>query len=91
MVEQRTRVHRFGPVARAEPETLTKAKLKFLCEDGRLRIPTACAYNSYWETKNDKKEKRGKTLNYEKETKEVRDGLDVSRATEWNKWKEFVA
>ena len=91
MVEQRTQDRRFGLVARVEPDTFTEKKLKFLCEDGRLRIPMACAYNSYWETKNDKKEKRGKTLKYGKESKEVREGLDISRATEWNKWKEFVA
>ena len=48
MVEQRTHDHRFGLVARAEPQTLTEAKLKFLSEDGRLRIPTTCAYNSYF-------------------------------------------
>ena len=40
--------------------------------DGRLRIPMAM--NAVFETKNDKKEKRGKTLCYEKESKEVREG-----------------
>ena len=43
------------------------------------------------EAKNQKKEARGKTMNYERENEEVREGLDVSRETEWKKWKEFVA
>ena len=34
---------------------------------------------------------RGKTLNYERESKETREGLDASRKTEWEKWKQFVA
>ena len=47
---------------------------------------------SPWQSiKNDKKEARGKTLNYEKEGKELREGLDISRRTEWEKWKKFVA
>jgi len=44
-----------------------------------------------FQSKNEKKEVRGKTLNYDKEAKEVREGLDISRATEWHKWKEFTA
>ena len=43
------------------------------------------------ETKNESKERRGKTLNYHKESKEVREGLDSSRRDEWEKWKKFVA
>ena len=42
-------------------------------------------------TKNEKKEKRGKTLSYERESKEIREGFDVSRKEEWNKWKKFTA
>ena len=48
-------------------------------------------YAKRFQSKNDKKEARGKTLNYEKENKEVREGLDISRKTEWEKWKQFVA
>ena len=42
-------------------------------------------------TKNEKKEKRGKTLNYERESKDLREGLDISRKEEWNKWTKFMA
>ena len=42
-------------------------------------------------TKNGKKEKRGKTLNYERESKDLREGLDISRKEEWNKWTKFMA
>jgi len=65
------------------------ALLSFLADD-RLRIPMAMKAVTF-ESKNEKKEKRGKTLNYESECKEIREGLDVSRATEWDKWKKFVA
>ena len=41
-------------------------------------------------SKNEKKEKRGETLSYERESKETREGLDVSRR-EWNTWKKFTA
>ena len=64
---------------------VTEALLSFLAND-RLRIPMAVAYNAKLESKNTRKEQRGKTLNYIKENKEVREGLDISRATEWNKW-----
>ena len=40
---------------------------------------------------NEKREKRCKTLSYEKESKEIREGVDVSRQEEWNKWKKFTA
>ena len=30
-------------------------------------------------------------MNYDRESKEVREGLDISRNTEWDKWKQFVA
>ena len=64
--------------------------LAFLAED-RLKIPFVHAYTAAWESKNDWKEARGKTLNYDRESKEVREGLDVSRATEWTKWRTFTA
>ena len=57
----------------------------FLAE--RLTIPMATKFKS----KNTKKEERGKTLNYDKETAEVRQGLDKSRAVEWQKWIQFLA
>ena len=60
--------------------------LAFLAND-RLEIPMAKKYV----TKNDNKEARGKTLNYEREDKEIREGLDISRRTEWEKWRKFVA
>ena len=41
-------------------------------------------------SKNEKKEKRGNTLSYEKESKELREGLDISRQEELNKWKKFA-
>jgi len=68
------------------------ALLAFLA-DSRLNIPMAISYSKQetFESKNQKKEARGKTLNYERESKEVREGLDVSRKTEWEKWKQFVA
>ena len=55
--------------------------------DGRIALPAAKMFESH----NEKKEKRGNTLCYEKESKEVREGLDVSRRDEWTKWKRFVA
>ena len=42
-------------------------------------------------SKNEKKEARGKTLNFEKESFEVRSGLEVSRKAEWDKWIQFLA
>ena len=74
-----------GVVAREND--VTESLLCFLAEDSRLKVPMAVKY----ETLNEKKEKRGKTLTYEKESKEVREGLDISRGTEWSKWKQFVA
>ncbi len=53
-----------------------------------MRIPMA---KKEFVTKNQKKEKRGKTLNYDRESKEVREGLDVSRKAEWDKWQKFTA
>ena len=64
--------------------------LAFLA-DMRLRVPLATAYKAQFVSKNTKKELRGKTFNYERESKEVREGLDISRETEWRKWKDFVA
>ena len=55
--------------------------------DGRMALPAAKMFESH----NEKKEKRGKTLCYEKESKKVRGGLDMSRRDEWMKWKRFVA
>ena len=71
-------------------QSVSQGLLAFLATDGRLKIPMATAYARF-ESKNDKKESRGKTLNYDRESKEVREGLDVSRRTEWEKWKQFVA
>ena len=67
-----------------------RALLAFYAEDRRLPTPLAEAYARTLSA-NEKKEVRGKTLNYEKEDKETREGLDVSRRTEWEKWKKFVA
>ena len=53
----------------------------------RVSVPMATKFKS----KNTKKEERGKTLNYEKETAEVRKGLDKSRQVEWQKWIQFLA
>ena len=44
-------------------------------------IPMAVCYhanNLPFQMQNQKKEERGKTLNYEKESKEIREGLDIS-------------
>ena len=67
-----------------------EALLCFLAAD-RLKVPFVHAYSASWESKNAKKEQRGKTLNYDRETKEVREGLDISRGTEWCKWINFTA
>ena len=69
----------------------TLSLLAFYAEDNRLPIPLAQVYSKGFESRNDKKEARGKNLNYEKEDKETREGLDISRRTEWEKWKKFVA
>ena len=56
--------------------------------------PMAIGYNansSKFQTANPKKEERGKTFSYDMESKEIREGLDISRTTEWKKWLEFVA
>jgi hypothetical protein len=70
---------------KARPEQEFKALLAFFAE--RMPVPMSKGL----ETKNDKKEKRGKTLNYDKENKEIREGLDISRREEWEKWKKFTA
>ena len=44
------------------------------------------AIGKKFESKNSKKEARGKTLNYSTESAEVRHGLDASRKVEWEKW-----
>jgi hypothetical protein len=67
-----------------------EAMMAFLA-DSRLPIPAVKGYQKQFVTKNDKKEARGKTLNYEREGKELREGLDISRRTEWEKWKKFTA
>ena len=41
------------------------------------------AIGKKFESKNSKKEARGKTLNYSTESAEVRQGLDASRKAEW--------
>ena len=67
-------------------------RLSFLARFERCLIPMAANYaKKNFQSKNEKKEVRGKTLNYEKESKEVREGLDISRTTEWNKWIQFTA
>ena len=55
-------------------------------------LPMVAHYaKNKFQSKNEKKEERGKTLNYEKESKETREGLDISRKTEWTKWQQFTA
>ena len=73
-------------------QEVTTGLLAFLAHD-RLNIPMAAHYakEEWFESKNQKKEARGKTLNYERESKETREGLDVSRKMEWERWKQFVA
>ena len=61
-----------------------------LCSFLADRIPVPVAMKAF-KSKNETKEARGKTLNYEKETAEVREGLDGSRKVEWDKWLQFVA
>ena len=61
-------------------EAVTDALLAFL-GTRTPNLPKAKKFS----TKNEKKEKRGKTLSYERESKEIREGLDVSRREEWNK------
>ena len=65
--------------------------MRALCAFLSTRLPVPLALNAIFETKNDKKEKRGKTLNYERESKEIREGLDLSRRDEWQKWIKFSA
>ena len=78
-----------GILQRQNPADATY--LSFLAEDGRLTFPMTARYSKQFASLNDRKEAQGKTLNYMKESKEVREGLDISRNTEWNKWKQFVA
>ena len=59
--------------------------MAFLAE-GRLPVPMASKMR-----KKESMDRRGKTLRYEKESKETREALDISRMTEWTKWKDFVA
>ena len=42
-------------------------------------------------SKNQKKEARGKTLNFERESVEVRSGLEANRGVEWGEWRTFLA
>ena len=65
----------------------------FLAQYDRLPgLPMVAHYaKQQFQSKNQKKEERGTIQNYEKETKEVREGLDVNRTTEWTKWKQFTA
>ena len=69
----------------------TPEHLCFLEE--RLRVPmayNACAKAGFG-SKNASKERRGKTLKYSKESKEIREGLDILRHTELLKWMQFIA
>ena len=66
-------------------EDVDEALLSFLSD--RMPVPMTKKFMS----KNDKKEARGKTLNYEKESAEIRNGLDASRKFEWQKWLKFAA
>ena len=63
----------------------SQALMAFLA-DGRLAVPMASRMR-----KKESMDRRGKTLRYEKESKEIREALDISRMTEWTKWKDFVA
>ena len=49
------------------------------------KLPSAKKFSS----RNEKKEKRGIILNNEREFKDLREGLHVSRQEELNKWKKF--
>ena len=53
----------------------------------RLPVPMAKKAMS----RNQKLEKAGKTLNYEKEDAKMKAGLDVSSGVEWAKWKQVHA
>ena len=79
---------RTAKTAMYEPrvEEISAELCSFLAE----RIPVPVTMQAF-KSKNEKKEARGKTLNYEKETAEVRAGLDGSRRVEWDKWLQFVA
>ena len=52
--------------------------------DERIEIPTHLKGNQ-------RKQKAGKTLNYNKCDATTQRGLDASRKVEWDKWKEFNA
>ena len=73
-------------------QEVTTGLLAFLAHNN-VNFPMAAHYTKeeWFESKNQKKEARGKTLNYERESKETREGLDISRRTEWEKWNKFVA
>ena len=84
-----------APPACGEPDpggSSTKKKkldqtLSFFARHRRLPdLPMVAHYAKKFQSKNDKKEDRGKTLNYERENKEIRECLDVSRKTKWTKW-----
>jgi hypothetical protein len=49
-----------------------------LLADSRLPVPVVKGYQKQNVTKNDKKGARGKTFNYEREGKELREGIDIS-------------
>jgi len=69
----------------ARDEEVTDELIAFIAE--RLQTRMGKKYAS----KNQKKEARGKTLNFERETYEVRTGLEASRGVEWSKWQLFQA
>ena len=62
-------------------ESKTWLNAQLLSRGSKIDDPEAVCYNansSKFQTVNAKKEKRGKTLNWEKESKEIREGLDIS-------------
>ena len=57
----------------------SQALMAFLA-NGQLAVPMASRMR-----KKESMDRRGKTLRYEKESKETREALDISRMTEWTK------
>eukprot|EP00973_Karenia_brevis_P079591 11042944-Karenia_brevis.AAC.1 len=60
--------------------------LCFFAGKDHLIIPRAKEFQS----ENDRKAERGKTLSYEKENQEIRESLDTGQMDGWLKWKRFV-
>jgi hypothetical protein len=76
-----------GPGVEVLERSQDRQTLSAFLADSRMDIPMAKKYV----TKIENKEARGKTLHYEREDKEIREGLDISRRTEWEKWQKFIA